>query len=192
MSYFAEIPLVVSFYTKGTLYEKEAEKFVASCTHFQIVYEIDAVEDLGSWEANCLMKPRFLQQKMCQHARPLLWVDIDACFKQAMAFEEFMFSDIAILRYVEKDLRFMVAGGTVFVNATEFGKQALDLWCHYAYEIAKQQIVPFGDQLSLALLFRSSFPGQIALLPQSYCAIFDHPCKEPVVIEHHQASRRAR
>ncbi|MBM3198756.1 MAG: hypothetical protein FJZ58_05830 [Chlamydiae bacterium] len=125
MGLFAQVPLVVSFYTKKTLYEEAGEALIASCVKFGIEYDIEAVETLGSWEENCSRKPGFLVQKMQEHARPLLWVDADALFLRPLVFEEFMFYDMAIMRYQEEDPRFAVGAGTVYINATQKGRKPL-------------------------------------------------------------------
>jgi hypothetical protein len=89
------VPIVVSYYTKNTVYEQEAQNLICSCEQFGIDHLVEAVEDLGSWEKNCAFKPYFLQQKMKELQRPLLWVDADAMFLQKMKQEPFMEADLA-------------------------------------------------------------------------------------------------
>lgn len=197
MGYFSELPLVVSYYTKGTPYEEEVEGLRESCKQFGIECLIEGLEPQGSWAENCAIKPYFLRKMMQELDRPLLWVDADAVFLQPMAFEEFMFSDLSLLRYEEdSDVRFSVAAGTVFINATEGGKKSLDLWCHYADTIRQMEgnAPPYMDQVSLYLVFLSKPPIALAPLPLRYCKIFDRDVDglslDEVVIEHRQASRR--
>jgi hypothetical protein len=197
MSFFSQLPLVVSYYTKGTPYEEEVKNLISSCERFGIECHVEGVEDLGSWEENCALKPYFIRDVMNKEKRPLLWVDADAVFLKPMVFEEFMFSDLSLLKYEEDtDIRFCVAAGTVFINATEGGRQALDLWCHYADQIRQMEgkAPAFMDQVSLYLVFLSKPPISLALLPVRYCKIFDRPIEglssQDVVVEHRQASRR--
>ena len=198
MSYFfSQIPLVVSYYTKGTPYEEEVRHLKASCEQFKIEYHIEGILDRGSWEENCAVKPYFMKDKMRQLQGPLLWVDADAVFIQPMQFEEFMFTDLGLLKYQnEEDLRFSVNAATIYVNATEGGCKALDLWCSYTDSIkhAKEKIPPYIDQASLYLVFLANPPIAISLLPLRYCKIYDHNLEEGdskgVVIEQRQASRR--
>ena len=199
MSLFSQIPLVISYYTKNTPYEKEVEYLIDSCKRFDIEYHIEGIEDRGSWEENCSFKPYFMKEKMKEFQRPLLWVDADAVFLQPLCFEEFMFADMA-LRYDPEieDFWFSVSGGTIYMNATEGGLASLDLWCHYSDEIIKKagKAPPYSDQTSLyfALLSRPSI--HFVQLPVIYVKIFD--CfingldPKDVVIEHNQASRRFR
>lgn len=191
-AFFSELPLVVSYYTKGTPYEEEVKYLKASCDKFKIECHIEGVSDKGTWEENCAIKPYFMKDKMLQFQRPLLWVDADAVFVQPLQFEEFMFKDLALLKYQdETDFRISVNAATVYVNATEGGLLALDLWCGYADSIkkAKEKAPAFMDQVSLYLVFCSNPPLSISLLPLRYCKIFDQSA-EGAVIEQRQASRR--
>lgn len=73
-----QMPLVVSFYTKGTDYEQEAAFLKSSCDDLNLEHHIQGVDDLGSWEKNCCYKPQFLKRLMMEKKRALLWVDCDA------------------------------------------------------------------------------------------------------------------
>lgn len=197
MTTLFQLPLVVSYYTKDTPYEREAQKLIRSCEQFGIEYLIEGLDDRGSWESNCAIKPRFLERKMHSLQRSLLWVDADAIFLKPMQFEEFMFADMA-LSYAPliKDPRFCVATGTVYVNSTEGGISGLRLWCSYLEEIHRRsgQAVAFADQASLYFVIRSNPSFSCAALPATYLKIFDHPVDNlnsaDIVIEHHQASRK--
>jgi hypothetical protein len=191
---FAQIPLVVSYYTKNTPYEEEAKHLQSSCEKFSIEHQIDAVPDLGSWVKNCAFKSHFLQEKMEKVQRPLLWVDADAVFVNKLSFEEFMFAPFAIMLYEGvQDPAFAVHAGTLYINATKEGVQALHLWNRYCENLVQQTgtVPPFLDQIGLFLLSKNKSIS-VATLPQRYCQVFDRPCQEPekIVIEQRQASRR--
>src|SRR3990167_8507360 len=100
--FFSQMPLVVSYYTKGTGYEEEASHLIQSCQKFAIEHCVEGIQDLGSWEKNCAFKPYFMQKKMEQYKRPLLWVDVDAVFLQPLSFEESFFADCALIKYKEE------------------------------------------------------------------------------------------
>jgi hypothetical protein len=196
MSIFAQLPLIVSYYTKNTPYEQEVQTLIKSCDQFGIEYSIDAIESFGSWEENCAFKPFFLRKKLETLQRPILWVDADAVFLRPMEFEEFMFADLSLLKDSGTDPRFSVRSGTVYINSTEKGLEALKLWCSYSEKIweMEKKVLPFQDQASLYFTLLSKPPISISLLPLKYCAIFDEElkdlAKEEVVIEQRQASRR--
>lgn len=196
MSVFAQLPLVVSYYTKNTPYEQEVQGLIKSCEQFGIEYSIDAIENLGSWEENCAFKPFFLKKKLEDLQRPILWVDADAVFLRPMEFEEFMFADLSLLKDSGTDPRFCVRSGTVFINATEKGLEALQIWCSYSEKIqaVEKKVLPFQDQVSLYFTLLCKPAISISLLPLKYCAIFDEKLEslsaQEVVIEQRQASRR--
>ncbi len=209
MSFFFQLPLVVSYYTKGTPYEEVVKALRDSCEKFGIECHIEGVESKGSWEENCTYKAYFMKEMMQRFQRPLLWVDADAVFLRPLAFDECMFADLAIVQFKEKgDVEFCpsskgvklnssdIASGTVYVNATEGGRRGLDLWCHYSDEIVKEEgaLASFIDQISLQLVLFSGALISIAKLPIIYCKIFDKEeegiALEDIFIEHRQASRR--
>ncbi len=197
MSVLFQLPLIISYYTKQTPYEKEVEHLINSCKKFNIEHLVEGIEDKGSWGANCAFKPYFIREKMKVFQRPLLWVDADAVFLQELKFEDFMFSDLVF--YYDpgiKDPRFSAFTGTVYVNSTEGGISSLDLWCYYSDEIVKAaETYPlYMDQASLHFSMLSKPSFNFIQLPIIYAKIFDR-CLEgldpsKIVIEHNQASRR--
>lgn len=194
---FAQLPIVVSYYTKNTPYEKEVEGLIDSCKQFGIEYWIEGIESKGSWEENCAVKPHFIREKFTQLQRPVLWVDADAVFLRPMQFEEFMFADLAFLRDEKHtDPRFCINSATVYINATEKGLEALNLWCAYSEKIwqLEQKCLPFQDQVSLYFMTFSHPYLSAAKLPIQYCKIFDLILEgidpQEIVIEQRQASRR--
>jgi hypothetical protein len=199
MDFISQIPLIVSYYTKETPYEKEVEHLIGSCKRFGLEYHIEGIEDRGSWEENCAYKPYFMREKMKAFQRPLLWVDADAVFLKPLEFEDFMFSDF-VFSYEPRiqDPRFSAFAGTVYVNFTEGGISGLDLWCRYSDEIIKAagKAVPFSDQSSLHFAILSKPEFNIGNLPLTHAKIFDRVIHglDPteIVIEHNQASRRFR
>src|SRR3989339_1259858 len=140
LNHLFQIPLIVSYYTKNTPYEKEVENLIHSCKKFNIECHVEGIENKGTWEENCAFKPYFMKEKMKEFQRPLLWVDADAVFLQGLKFEDFMFSDLVFYYDLSiKDPRFSAFAGTIYVNATEGGVASLDLWCHYSDKIIKAE-----------------------------------------------------
>jgi hypothetical protein len=173
------------------------ENLIASCKKFGIEHHIEGVDNLGSWEKNCALKPYFLKEKLSQIGAPLLWVDADAVFLRPLEFEEFMFCDLAVFFDESKtDPRFKVRSGTLYVNGNEKGAEALDLWCSHSERIRKleDRDLPFQDQVGLYFSVLANPGIRIGTLPLKYCTVFDEDLGETpsseIVIEHRQASRR--
>ncbi len=194
--FFAQMPLVVSYYTKGTPYEEEVLHLEESCRKFGLEVYVEGLENRGSWEENCAIKPYFMKKMMEKHNRPLLWVDSDAVFLKPMTFEEFMFSDLSVFTYPENtEIHFRLGAGTIYVNATDGGRESLDLWCQQSDRIRESlsEMPAFADQISLHLVLLNKPTFSIGSLPISYSKIFDRQAdllEEEIVIEHRQASRR--
>lgn len=72
--------IVVSFYTKGTVYEQEAIKLMASLQALNLDYDVQEISDKGSWRANVGYKPTFLLEMLNKHKQPIMWTDIDNVF----------------------------------------------------------------------------------------------------------------
>ena len=196
MLFFAETPLIISYYTKNTPYEQEVENLRDSCKRFSIECLIEGIPDLGDWVKNCAYKPYFLKQKMEELKRPLLWVDADAVFLRPLCFEEFMFAPMAICQHAGvEDPSFAVHAGTIYINASKEGVEALNLWCYYCEEVVKKSncIPSFLDQIGLFLLSKNN-SSCIASIPGRYWKVFDRDqdgiALDEVVIEQRQASRR--
>ncbi|MBS0616168.1 MAG: hypothetical protein JSR58_06420 [Verrucomicrobia bacterium] len=194
-------PLVVSFYTRGTLYQLEVQNLIDSCKKFNIEYDIEGIDSFGTWELNCAYKPYFLFSKLQKYRRPLLWVDADAIFVQKPQILDVFQGDLSAYMAPEltDDHRSKVRSGTVYVNATDKGAGLVRAW---ALECQKEMTNPertveFWDQMALArIIAREKGSADIRCLPLEYVKIFDHPedarkVLNPV-IAHHQASRRSK
>lgn len=192
-------PLVVSFYTRDTLYQLEVQNLIESCKKFNIEYEVEGVDSFGSWELNCAYKPYFLYAQLQKHRRPLLWVDADAVFVQKPQILDVFSADLSayIAPELPDDHRSRVRSGTVYINATDKGAGLVRAW---AMECQREMTNPertteFWDQMALSrIIAAEKGKADIRSLPLEYVKIFDHPedgkkVLEPV-IAHHQASRR--
>ncbi|NGX38755.1 MAG: hypothetical protein KR126chlam1_00065 [Chlamydiae bacterium] len=192
-------PVIISFYTKETPYEKEVENLIASCERFGLEHSIEGVESFGTRELNCTFKPFFLLQKLQELKKPLLWIDADGVVVQKPKWQEAFAADLAVRMHPElaDDHRSKVITSTVFIRPTDGAKVLLKLWIKQCQEtlLDPNRTDEFWDQTALrdAILKRPSGIS-VSALPLSYAKIFDHPtdrllAPEPV-IEHFQASRR--
>ena len=192
-------PLVVSFYTCDTLYQLEVQNLIASCKKFNIEYEIEGIDSLGTWELNCAYKPFFLFEKLQKYRRPLLWVDADAIFVQKPQILDVFAADLSayITPGLADEHRSKVRSGTVYINATDKGAGLVRAW---ALECQREMTNPertveFWDQMALSrIMAAQKEKADIRSLPLEYVKIFDHPednrqVLNPV-ITHSQASRR--
>jgi len=192
-------PLIVSFYTKNTLYQLEVQNLIASCKNYDLEMCIEGIESFGSWELNCAYKPFFIYQKWQEFKRPLLWVDADAIFVRKPEWISAFNADVAarIDPLLSLNHPSKVMSGTVYINYTKPAERILQEWIVACKEglLGKEAGSEFWDQTALRdALFLKEHGAVVESLPLAYTKIFDHktdlleaPCP---VIEHYQASRR--
>ncbi len=183
-----ELPLIISFYTKNTIYEKEVAELIESCQMLQLDFVIEEKEDLGHWQSNCRAKPLFIYESLKKYQRPLFWVDADAIILKKP--NCFMDSDVGFYfnNWEERNAR----AGTIFSLPT---KRALSFFLLWHEKCQKMPDSPHGDQHFLPEVFQeTSSDLRIENLPVSYVQVFDRdptPLSETHIL-HTQASRTAR
>jgi len=194
-----EFPLIVSYYTQGTLYQLEVQNLIASCEKWGLEYHVEPIASFGSWERNCCYKPFFLMQKLQEFARPLLWTDADAVVVQKPRWLDAFGEDFAVRMHddLEEGHPSKVLTGGVYVNATQGGARILRAWgeeCIKAFN-DPHRTEEVWDQITLRDALRRGMPGvRIGKLPGAYVAIEgnlkdEKEVPDPVIL-HYQASRR--
>lgn len=190
-----EFPVIISFYSLGTPYEKEVQNLIASCAKFNLSTSIEGMESCGSWELNCAYKPFFILKKLEELNRPILWVDADAVFVQEPVWQQAFEKDFAA--YLDPTLPdeddSKVLSGTLFARPS--AKPLIREWirqCHRELlDINRDK--EFWDQIALRDVLLKSPKNSFDSLPNSYVKIFDAPnflgAKDSVIV-HYQASRR--
>lgn len=191
-------PLVISFYTQDTPYEREVQNLINSCKKWSIEYDIQGVASLGTWEKNCAFKPAFIHTKMLEHNRPLLWVDADGVFKQKPNFNDFDKCDFSVRvnEFLPESHESRIVSNAIFVRNTPEVLLIIEEWKELcANEIAdKNRILEFWDQMALCSVLSPKKDLKFLPMPLKYSKIFDFDdlfiSEEEVIIEHYQASRR--
>lgn len=188
-------PLVISFYTRGTPYEDEARKLIASCQQWEIEAEIDGVSSRGSWESNCGMKAEFILSKLKKHRRDVFWVDADAVFLQKPLFTEFEghFFSVRFNPFLPKSHESRIISNAIFAADHPDAHLILEKWRDLSVAELKNRarVMEFWDQAALRDVLSE---GAYLPMPLKYSKIFDLDDlfidEKEVVIEHYQASRR--
>ncbi|MDE3045252.1 MAG: hypothetical protein KGJ02_01210 [Verrucomicrobiota bacterium] len=191
-------PLLISYFTRGTLYEKDAQELLHSCHRHGVEIDLEPVDSLGSWDRNCCYKPTFILRKLRQHQRPVVWVDADALLLQKPSLFDTLTCDLAVRICPDRDPSDpgKVLTGTVYVAPTEAGINLLQTWIEVCEEALASRAPgqEVWDQICLRAILQHLKPaGTIVSLPIPYCAVSDapedQPSKKKWVIVHHQASR---
>ena len=180
-------PIIISYYTEQTNYEKRAENLLQSIKDIgELPYCLVGLEDSGSWEVNCSRKAQFILDTLEQAKRSVLWVDADAMIHQAPSIDnEF---DFAVHRFDGWEF----ASGTLFFNYTPASIELLKCWIRLCEEkplIWDQMLLDeawclTSEKCSLATHW----------LPEDYTFIFDRKrdklLERMPIIEHFQESRK--
>ncbi len=186
-------PLVISFYTAGSLYEEEARQMQASCKNFDVECHIEEVPSRGTWVQNCAIKPSFILEKMLQFQRPVVWVDADARFKGRPVWATFADGDIAVHvnHHYHKEHRAYVETGTLFVNPTPASVQLLKRWEEACKSVQRGDDDGL-DQVILARILGEARDVRLIALPLPYIKIIPRDeglvSAEETIIEHHVVS----
>lgn len=191
-------PLIVSYYTKETLYQLEVQNLIASCEKWQLEYHIEPIASFGSWERNCAYKPFFLLEKLQQFNQPIFWVDADAIFLQKPQHLQQFEGDFAVrINDWGDEHPSQVISGSLYVNATQGAERVLKAWAKECLDkfADPTRAEELWDQIALRDVINREVPGaKILPLPIEYMTIVDHPHEGKelgsVVIGHYQASRR--
>ncbi len=180
-------PVVVSYYTTGSHYERCARELVASIEALGAdqPYCIVGIESAGSWEANCSLKPSFILNCLRELQRPVLWVDADAKLQRIPHVPAGF--DFAIHRHDGWEF----ASGTVYFG---YNERAIGLLEHWIELCQMRPLV--WDQMLLDQAWAEYAQDHDLVtgwLPESYTHIFDTKVApkglQGPVITHYQASR---
>jgi len=172
-------PIVISYYTKDTGYEKEIQGLIDSLRRFNLERDIQGIDDLGGWQKNTHYKARFIKAMLEKHKRPVLWLDSDAIIRRY----PFLFNDLDadMACYFKSGQELLT--GTIYFSNSEKALGLINRWIRI--NNARPQI---WEQRNLQGIIKD-WDGKIKELPPAYCKIFDTMSVDKPVIEHFQASR---
>lgn len=187
------LPIIVSYYTENTGYEREVQNLISSCDDLRLTHQIEKITSLGSWEKNCCYKPYFLLEKLEELKQPILWVDADAVFLQQPNLFHHLPCDMALRSFDHLPLHHpsKIITGTLYLQNTQATKKLLTQWGKECQRLLQAQKGEVWDQIGLRNAILSGHKAEIVPLPDSYCAIYDkkRAADQEVVILHYQASR---
>ncbi len=185
-------PIVISFYTYKTFYEKEAARLLSSCDRVGLEHQIVGIDPFGKWHEHVCYKPFFIYKKLLELKRPLLWLDADA---EIVRKPPFQFEQPIGIRcfdcYPPEHPNYLFAS-TIYVDYQPQIVELMKAWgeeCQKALE--KHPGLEVSDQPILqSLLSKMKIPFDP--LPVGYAAIFENEQDLPpdqLYIVQYQASR---
>jgi len=186
--------IIVSYYTKGTGYEYEAQNLVASLEEFGINYCVEGRQSFGSWCVNAQHKAVFLQEMLQRfNEKSVVWIDADAVVMQYP--EEFdsvdadigvCYRDYSLFPCRSRSNGKELLSGTIYFSNNGRTEKLIDDWVRI-----NSQSPALWDQRSLESAININRGLRIKELPPQYCQIYDWMKKAGTpVIEQRQRSRR--
>ena len=181
--------LIISFYTRDTPYELEAQRLITSLKRFNLPFHVEEVENKGSWVKNCNFKAEFCKNMLKSSEVPIVWLDCDAeVCSYPHLFNDLSNYDLAVATSHKPSNPGEILSGTLFFNKTDGAELVLDCWVR---ECGCNE--GRWDQKNLQKVL-TDCQNQIKVfdLPPNYAKIFDNrsTLAEEAVIIHWQASRR--
>ena len=183
-----------SFVSKNSPYEEIIKThLLPSLKKWQLSYDIDYIENRGSWIANVQYKPEFIKKMLLKHKCPIISLDADAVIeKNPVLFEEMSNIDFGAHWlswkewYRKKEEKLELLGGTLYFNYNEKILNLVEKW------IKLQQENKGWAQKNLQKLVEEDSKLYIYMLPVAYCFIETHKfpkLRKEARIVHHQKSR---
>jgi len=183
-------PLVIGYYTKNTPYELEARKLIVSLEALGYDYDLEAVDSLGSWQANTQFKAQVIETMLLRHGRPILYLDVDAVMVQKPILLDNLSCDIAAVHFADTT---ELLSGTVYFepSALPVVKRWQEINKAYPEKLPDGRLA--WDQRTLRLAIKES-GCRFHELPQEYTWIVEltqkrYPGLAPVILHTRGALR---
>lgn len=192
----------ISYYTKNTPYEEVMKThLLASLQRLELKYDIESIENLGSWRANTHFKATFIKKMLLKHKKSVCFLDSDVTIEQKpILFEKLNNYDIAyhkldwfkFWRKQEGNPKREALSGTLYLKYNEKILKFLDEW------IELNKISTDWEQRNMQKILEK-WKGKLQTynLPPEYCCIIMRNgaipkwyVKEKPIIIHHQVSRK--
>jgi len=195
--------LITAFVTSGTPYEEVLHTYLLpSIQKFNLEYNIEVVENKGSWLRNVAQKPKIIKEVLDKYPTyQIVCLDADSEIKRVPD----LFNQIPLeydlachyldwnswYGYQDSPPVFELLSGTLWINNTEQTRFVLHKW----EEIASHSDI--WEQKVLSQVLTSNPSVNVYKLPVEYCYISSLPNGNPPlnpsefpVIVHHQVSRK--
>ena len=169
-------PLIISFYTPDSIYEKEIEDLKASCEKLNLPYHFEKRVCKGKWVVNVNEKPKFILEKLKEFKRPIIWVDADAIIVQRPSFFRNLDCDFAVRIDPKQDDQFhsKVIAATCYARYSDAAIKLLERWIERCEEGKETGGRPALDQEYLRdIIHNESYQAKIESLPLGYCRVID-------------------
>lgn len=180
---------IISYYTRNTLYEKDAARLRTSCEKFEFAADIEGIDPFGKWHEHICYKPVFILKKLKELKQPLLWIDADGEVVEKFPLEPFD-CDLSIRTFAHfpKDHPCHLLTATIFIDYTPESLSLMEAWAEACQEkMRAEPELEVSDQAVLNSLIGAS-STRFKPLPSAFAALFDEDLPQKYIVQH-QASR---
>jgi hypothetical protein len=121
---------VVSFYTPDWKYPEYAQNLVNDCKRLALDFAIESKPSTNTYVGNCNLKPYFIQDKLQELKKPILWMDVDGSIitrPDLLLTPSIASFDMAGNRSLTDTSRIHV--GSIWFNYTDMTMQFVNAWC---------------------------------------------------------------
>ena len=166
--------LVISYFCDvdgRTYYSDHAKRFISECHAFGIPHEVSEIQSQGSYQNNCLLKPKYIYSKLTQHQRPLLWLDIDTfIMKQPIAFDGLSNMGINVGVAGEDPQNLITTKASpLWFNYNTDTLDFLRTWIAHCEFVRKHKGSVFDHETFIGCLAQYVKNKKIAILDKNYC-----------------------
>ena len=199
--------IYISYFTRNTPYEKVMKTYLLpSLEKWNLKYDIKAIGDRGSWDANTHYKAQFCKEMLLKHKQSVVFLDADATIEDypmlLRVLDLYFNYDIALhyldwykfWRKVDGQNKREALSGTLYLNYNKKVLKFLDEWIEFNKTNSQWEQRNMQEILA-------KWKGKLYTynLPPEYCCILlfngklpEHYLTEKPIIIHHQVSRQLR
>jgi len=175
---------VIAFHTDDDLYNEQIFNLTVSLREFDLPFWIKTVPNHGTWKENTLAMSGYILDAFNEHEENLVFLDADAIVRAYPALFDTITEDFAC-HY--KDGKELLAGTMYFKNCEKVKKFVKD-W----QDCSRKRTDGLAAQTGIVDALQMN-DLSVHNLPAPYTLIFDLMKEQgPPVIEHFQASRKAK
>ena len=164
--------LLISFFSDiedKTYYSDNSERIIKECESLGIPFDIQEKESLGSYQLNCLSKPKYILDKLEELNHPVLWMDIDSKIHKPLdIFDKFDGTADMVIATANGQLSGIKASPLYFGN-TDKAKDFIRAWISTTEDILENEKGVFDHEPLFSLIPMFIKNMTIGIVGPEYC-----------------------
>lgn len=179
--------LVISYFCDvdgSTYYSDHGKRFQEECQQHNIPYSVAHIESHGTYQKNCLLKPKFIYSKLIEHQKPILWLDIDTfIMKKPEVFDGFSTLGINLaVASTDPAVLTQVKASPLWFNYNPDTLGFIQEWIKQCDHVRANNISIFDHETFIGCLMNYVKEKKIAILNHDYCTWPGHANENTVLM----------